>query len=171
MHGEIPTVRDGLTGPTTRGNTHPMMNAIGGTSIHYHAQSWRFTPWDFKVRSSSIQRYGPNSIPKGSTVEDWPIGYDDLEPYYDIIEQEVGVSGRAGNIQGKLTGRAAISKDPAARISHASAARHRFYEPDDQGRKSLGWNPSVVRQRSIQKTIAAAPPAPITAIATAAAAT
>ena len=68
-----------------------MMNAIGGTSIHYHAQSWRFNPWDFKVRSSSIQRYGPGAIPKGSTVEDWPIAYEDLEPYYDLIEHEVGV--------------------------------------------------------------------------------
>src|SRR5579871_3935104 len=29
----------------------PMMNAIGGTSIHYHAQSWRLKPWDFKTVS------------------------------------------------------------------------------------------------------------------------
>ena len=30
---------------------HPMMNAIGGTSIHYWAQSWRLKPWDFRTRA------------------------------------------------------------------------------------------------------------------------
>ena len=34
---------------------HPMMNAIGGTSIHYWAQSWRLKPWDFKTRSEVDQ--------------------------------------------------------------------------------------------------------------------
>src|SRR5262249_26234681 len=42
VRGEIPTVRNGPNQPARRGATHPMMNAIGGTSIHYHAQSWRF---------------------------------------------------------------------------------------------------------------------------------
>jgi len=58
-----------------------MMNAVGGTSIHYWAQSWRLKPWDFRTRSESVRRYGPNSIPKGSTLEDWPITYDELESY------------------------------------------------------------------------------------------
>ena len=44
-----------------------MMNAVGGTSIHYWAQSWRLNPWDFKVRSETIRRYGASRIPKGST--------------------------------------------------------------------------------------------------------
>ncbi len=69
-----------------------------------------------------------SAIPKGSTLEDWPSTYDDLAPYYDIVEQEVGVSGKAGNIQGRL--------DPAgnvfearrrARVSHAAFARQRFH--------------------------------------------
>ena len=40
--------------------------------------------------------------PEGSTVEDWPFGYEELEPYYDKIECEVGVSGQAGNINGTI---------------------------------------------------------------------
>jgi gluconate 2-dehydrogenase alpha chain len=99
---EIPTFRTSPDQPARQGANHPMMNAIGGTSIHYHAQSWRFSPWDFQARSASIQRYGPNSIPKGSTLEDWPLSYEDLEPFYDLCEYEVGVSGKAGNIQGKI---------------------------------------------------------------------
>src|SRR5271155_1955770 len=69
---------------------HPMMNAVGGTSIHYWAQSWRLKPWDFKVVSETTRRYGASRVPKGSTVEDWPFGLDELEPYYDTIEHEVG---------------------------------------------------------------------------------
>ena len=52
--------------------------------------------------SETKRRYGASRIPKGSTVEDWPFGYDELEPYYDKIEYEVGVSGQAGNVNGKI---------------------------------------------------------------------
>ena len=79
-----------------------MMNAVGGTSLHYWAQSWRLSPWDFKVVSETTKRYGASRIPAGSTVEDWPFGIDELERYYDIVERELGVSGKAGNINGKI---------------------------------------------------------------------
>ena len=39
---EIPTVRNSISGPTRRAATHPMMNAVGGTSIHYWAQRIAF---------------------------------------------------------------------------------------------------------------------------------
>jgi len=57
-------------------------------------QHWRLNPWDFKVVSETKRRYGASRIPKGSTIEDWPFGYDELEQYYDKIEYEVGVSGQ-----------------------------------------------------------------------------
>ena len=41
--------------PPAKPPSHPMMNAIGGTSIHYWAQSWRLKPWDFKTRSETIK--------------------------------------------------------------------------------------------------------------------
>ena len=42
-----------------------MMNAVGGTSLHYWAQSWRLNPWDFKVVSETTRRYGASRIPEG----------------------------------------------------------------------------------------------------------
>ena len=99
---EIPTFRTGPDQRARQGAAPPMMNAVGGTSIHYDANHWRFQPWDFKVRAETIKRYGANALPKGTTVEDWPIGYDDLEPYYDLIENEIGVAGKAGNLKGKI---------------------------------------------------------------------
>src|SRR5512135_981383 len=60
---EIPTVRANASETARQPAQHPMMNAVGGTSIHYWAQSWRLKPWDFKTRSESIRRYGSGSIP------------------------------------------------------------------------------------------------------------
>lgn len=76
---EAPTVRANRSQQAVQGG-HPMMNAIGGTSLHYWAQHWRLNPWDFKVVSETTRRYGASRIPKGSTVEDWPFGYDEIEP-------------------------------------------------------------------------------------------
>ena len=112
---EIPTFRTSASGPARQGATHPMMNAIGGTSIHYHAQSWRLNPWDFKARSLAIERYGASAIPAGTTLEDWPLTYDDLEPYYDKVEYDIGVSGKAGNLQGKIDSRGNIFEGPRER--------------------------------------------------------
>src|SRR5438128_8248819 len=39
--GEVPTSRANASAQTTRAGSHPMMNAVGGTALHYWAQSWR----------------------------------------------------------------------------------------------------------------------------------
>jgi len=62
---------------------------VGGTSVHFTANFWRFHEIDFVERS----KIGP--IP-GTTFTDWPITYADLEPYYTKVEWEIGVSGLAG---------------------------------------------------------------------------
>ncbi len=59
---------------------------VGGGTLSWGAQAWRFMPQDFKMRST----YG---APAGSSLEDWPISYDDLEPFYEKAEYEIGVSG------------------------------------------------------------------------------
>jgi gluconate 2-dehydrogenase alpha chain len=75
---------------------------VGGSAIHWSAQLWRYLETDFRYRSHVIERYGSSKLPAGSTVQDWPITYDDLEPYYDRFEWDVGASGKAGNINGKI---------------------------------------------------------------------
>ena len=59
---------------------------VGGGTASYGAMAWRFMPQDFRLRST----YGEV---KDSTLEDWPISYDDLEPYYEKAEYEIGVAG------------------------------------------------------------------------------
>src|SRR5918992_5982468 len=106
---EVPTHRPSASAPySPRAAFHPMMNAVGGTSLHYWAQSWRLSPWDFKVVSETTRRYGASRVPAGSTVEDWPFSLEELEPHYDAVERELGVSGKAGNINGRLDRRGNI---------------------------------------------------------------
>ena len=62
---------------------------VGGTSVHFTANFWRFHEIDFVERS----KIGPIS---GTGFTDWPITYADLEPYYTKVEWEIGVSGLAG---------------------------------------------------------------------------
>ena len=77
-----------------------MNNGVGGTVV-YSAWLRRYMPGDFKTRSATIERYGEEAIPAGSSMVDWPIGYDDLEPYYTAVEKMIGVAGIPGNIRGK----------------------------------------------------------------------
>jgi choline dehydrogenase-like flavoprotein len=61
---------------------------VGGTSVHFTANFWRFHEVDFIERS----KIGPIA---GTNFADWPITYADLEPYYTKVEWEIGVSGLA----------------------------------------------------------------------------
>lgn len=60
---------------------------VGGATNLMSGFFLRMKPEDFRLRST----YGPV---EGADVVDWPISYDDLEPWYDLVEREVGVSGR-----------------------------------------------------------------------------
>ena len=142
-NGEVPTHRPNAAAPySPRLPIHPMMNAVGGTSLHYWAQSWRLNPWDFKVVSETSQRYGATRIPKSATVEDWPFGLEELEPYYDKVEYELGVSGQAGNIQGKVDKRGNIFEGPRLREYPMPPLRGtEFTELIATTARKLGWHP------------------------------
>ena len=62
---------------------------VGGSSVHFSANFWRFREVDFKERSL----LGPIS---GTNFADWPIDYAELEPYYTRVDWEIGVSGEPG---------------------------------------------------------------------------
>src|SRR5215472_5845948 len=139
---EAPTFRTSPDQRAVQGGPSPMMNAIGGTSIHYHAQSWRLKPWDFKTVTQVKKRYGASYLPSGSTVEDWPIGWDDIEPFYDIVEHEIGVSGKAGNINGVLDPEGNVYEGPRHREYPMPHLRTCDYlEQMKSAAKSLGWKP------------------------------
>ncbi len=61
--------------------TWQRLRVVGGRTMVWGRQSYRYSDLDFKA--ASHDGYG----------EDWPISYKDVEPYYDIVEQYVGISG------------------------------------------------------------------------------
>lgn len=63
---------------------------VGGGTVHFTGNYWRFTENDFREKS----RWGAVA---GSSLEDWPITYAELEPYYAKAERELGISGLAGS--------------------------------------------------------------------------
>lgn len=69
----------------------PLMYArlVGGSSVHFTANFWRFRPVDFHERSlvGSIS---------GTGFADWPVTYEEMEPYYTRVDWEVGISGAPG---------------------------------------------------------------------------
>ena len=139
---EVPTHRMNEKAPTTRAAGHAMMNGVGGTTLHYWAQSWRLSPFDFKTVSETTRRYGRSRIPAGSTVEDWPFGYDELEPFYDRIEHEIGVSGQAGNILGAIDPRGNIFEAPRTRAYPMPPLRSTgFIDRMTATGRALGWHP------------------------------
>ena len=60
---------------------------VGGSSNFMSGYFHRLKPIDFRLKSE----FGAI---KGANVADWPISYDELEPYYAMVEREIGVSGR-----------------------------------------------------------------------------
>lgn len=62
-------------------------SAVGGSSNFMSAYFHRMKPNDFQL----LSKYGPI---EGANIVDWPISYDDLEPYYAKVEQVIGVSGK-----------------------------------------------------------------------------
>jgi choline dehydrogenase-like flavoprotein len=63
---------------------------VGGTTVHWAGCSPRFKDWEFRIRSE----HGPID---GASLLDWPIGLDDLEPYYERAERKLGLTRTNGN--------------------------------------------------------------------------
>jgi choline dehydrogenase-like flavoprotein len=99
---------------------------VGGGSVHFTGNYWRFHEVDFAERS----RWGAIA---GTGLEDWPITYADLEPYYTKAEWELGISGLAG----------ANPFDPPRSKPyplpplHVDSAGVLF----ERGARKLGWHP------------------------------
>lgn len=74
---------------------------LGGAGVHWNGQTFRFLPYDFKIRSMTEERYGKDKIPPEMTIQDWGITYDQLEPYFDKFEKTTGISGEENPLAGK----------------------------------------------------------------------
>src|SRR5438105_3897141 len=85
------------------GDVNTLPTVVGGGTVHWDAKTPRLWRQDFKGRSL----YGP--VPDAN-VADWPLTYDDLAPYYDEVEERLGVQGD-------------VSRMPASTLAQAPRSR------------------------------------------------
>jgi gluconate 2-dehydrogenase alpha chain len=114
----------------------------GGAGVHWAAQHWRFYPSDFQYRSHHIERYGEDKLPAGNRIQDWPVTYDEMEKYYDAVDYDIGVSGKAGNLNGEQIEGGNIfegsrSRDYPMKPLQMSLAANKFIDASN----NLGYHP------------------------------
>jgi choline dehydrogenase-like flavoprotein len=103
----------------TESEVYPInFNAVGGSSVYFGGEWPRFVPSDFRTKSL----YG--------VADDWPLSYDDLEPYYSLMDEMIGVSGVPGDtaFPGNIT--PPMPGVPIGRLGRKAA----------EGMNKLGWH-------------------------------
>ena len=83
-YGESPWPNDHLDGYEMEGPLQSRSMQVGGLAMHWGGVTPRWSPEDFRTRSM----FGVGT--------DWPISYDELDPYYQEAERMLGVSGEQG---------------------------------------------------------------------------
>ena len=119
-----PRVANNHTVQPWDGGYHANAAIVGGGTRVYGAQAWRFHPLDFKMAST----YG---IPDGSSLADWPIEYQELAPFYEQAEHEIGVCGEASAMWHLPEYRKDYPMPPMALTKQGATYR--------KGAEALGW--------------------------------
>ncbi|HUQ81627.1 MAG TPA: GMC family oxidoreductase [Gemmatimonadaceae bacterium] len=82
-YGENPWGTDHIDGMTADGIQSRSMQ-VGGLAMHWGGVTPRFSPEDFRTKSM----YGVG--------HDWPVSYEELDPFYQEAEERIGVAGEQG---------------------------------------------------------------------------
>ena len=128
----------------------PVPQMVGGGTVHWQGWLPRFTPNDFRLRTVV------GDLP-GTTLADWPITYEELEPYYAQVEWAFGVSGQPGAnaVEGPRS-----KGYPCPPLSLSYYAK-KFHEGCD----ALGWNSFPTPQAALSRPHNGRPPTVISAFA------
>jgi gluconate 2-dehydrogenase alpha chain len=105
-------------------------DGIGGAGVHWNGQTFRFLPYDFEIRSKTIEKYGKNKIPADMMIQDWGITYDQLEPYYDKFEKTAGISGEENPLAGKRSSKyptPPMKKSPAIEMFEKATKKMKLH--------------------------------------------
>ncbi len=108
---------------------HNNAACVGGGTRVYGAQAWRFHPDDFRMAS----KY---RVPEGSSLADWPITYETLEPFYERAEWELGAAGDGNGIRSEIPRKRNYPLPPVPPSPHTRALQY--------GARQLGWRTAPV---------------------------
>ncbi len=77
-------------------------DGVGGAGLHWTGQLMRARPTDLMLGTFAREHYRKGQLQEDMNVQDYGVTYEELEPHYDFFEKVCGLSGQAGNVQGKL---------------------------------------------------------------------
>jgi gluconate 2-dehydrogenase alpha chain len=118
---------------------------VGGAGSHWSGLHWRWTEWEHKMYSGTVAKYGKSIIPADMNLQDWPIDYHVLEPYYDKFEKACGTSGKAGNLQGKKIDGGNIFEAPrASEFPNPPLTQSHSMVLFEKAARNLGYHPFPV---------------------------
>ncbi|GFE80112.1 GMC family oxidoreductase [Steroidobacter agaridevorans] len=118
---------------------------VGGAGTHWSGLHWRWTEWEHKMYSGTVAKYGKSIVPADMNLQDWPIDYHELEPYYDKFEKVCGTSGKAGNLQGKRIDGGNIFEAPRANeFPNPPLTQSHNMVLFEQAARNLGYHPFPV---------------------------
>ena len=136
--------------PARTGLFCPVPQMVGGGTVHWQGWLPRFTPNDFRLRTIA------GDLP-GASLADWPITYDELEPYYTKVEWAFGVSGEAG--ANRFEGpRSKAYPCPPMPVS-------RYAQKFHKGCAALGWNSFPLPQAALSRPFNGRPATVVSAFA------
>ncbi|AMN40432.1 GMC family oxidoreductase [Rhodoplanes sp. Z2-YC6860] len=117
-------------------------NGVGGGGVHWNAETWRFLPSDFVLKTHLTQRYGASFLPEDMTIQDWGVTYDELETHYDAFEYLCGTSGTAGNLKGQIQEGGNPFEGPRSRPYPTPAQKQPWgYQLFAKAARELGYKP------------------------------
>jgi choline dehydrogenase-like flavoprotein len=128
----------------------PVPQMVGGGTVHWQGWLPRFTPSDFCLKAIA-------GVPEGTTLADWPVGYDEIERYYDRVEWAFGVSGLAG---------ANRFEGPRSRpYPCPPMPMTRYAQKFHKGCAALGWNSFPTPQAALSRPFEGRPATVVSAFA------
>jgi gluconate 2-dehydrogenase alpha chain len=128
--------------PVRKWGAFMLGNGAGGAGLHWNAETWRFLPSDFVIKTHLTQRYGANFLPQDMTIQDWGLTWDDIEPHYDRFEYLCGTAGTAGNIKGAIQEGGNPFEGPRSRPYPTPAQKQPFsHTLFGKAARELGYKP------------------------------
>ncbi len=131
IEGNPRTLEDGSVVRPHEGGYQNNAAMVGSGTRVFGARGWRYMPQDFRMAST----YG---VPEGSSLADWPIDYEDLEPWYEKVEWEIGVSGDHRSMTHLPPYKRPYPMPPQPDNAQVRAGR--------AGLQALGWNEVAIPQ-------------------------
>lgn len=127
-------------------------NGLGGAGVHWNGMTYRLMETDFNWRSHNVQRYGASMIPEDMTSQDWPMSYQEMEPFYDKFEKLAGISGTAGNLGGQIRPGGNPFEGPRA-AEYPTPADTMPYAPHlyAEAARSMGYHPFPIPSANVSQ--------------------